>query len=201
MLSIQELQTALAPHVSRFGRAVWPIWQRYLELPQTHRLQYDLTAEANILNRYMVDNVKREFSGLPGIEFLERCGFMLGIDTFQYGMAGVIACRFKKLNEAGESRSFPTARALAIRTNNVDGLSGVPEESTIVDIGYVFNQLRTGFTEVQAIRVAGTKFILSIPREEDGTVTMPMPLNPTGPDTRPRFNINPRREGSGPDEV
>ena len=92
MLSIQELQVALGPHVARLGRCVWPIWSRYLELPDAHRLQFDLTAEANILNRYMVDNVKREFSGVPGVEFLEKCGFMLGIDTFQYGIAGVVAC-------------------------------------------------------------------------------------------------------------
>ena len=110
--------------------------------------------------------------------------------------------QFKKLNEAGESRSYPTGRALALRTNSIDGLTGIPEESTIVDIGYVFNLLRTGFTEVQAIRVADTGFVLSIPRSEDGTVTMPLPIQPTGPNAPPRFNINRRREvrGSGQDD-
>jgi hypothetical protein len=176
---------------------VWPIWPFYLQLPDAHRLQYDLRAEANVLNRYMIDNAKREFSGVPGVEFLERWGFMLGIDTFQYGMSGMVACRFKKLNEAGESSSYPTPRAMALRANNTEDLAGIPEESTIVDIGYVFNQLRTGFREVQAIRVADTGFILSIPREEDGTVSMPMPLRDPN---SPRFNITARTEDSGDDE-
>jgi hypothetical protein len=195
VLSIQELQAVLGPHVSKFGRVVWPIWPRYLLLPHADRLQFDLTAEATILNRYMVDNVKREFSGVPGVEFLEKFGFMLGLDTFQYGMPGLVVCRFKKLNEVGESRTYPTSRALALRSNNLDGLDGMPEESTIVDIGYVFNQLRTGFTEVQAIRVADTGFILSIPREEGGAIPMPLPLPGSNPP--PRFNINRRTEGTG----
>lgn len=138
VLTIQQLQKIISPHTNRFSRCVWPAWQRYHALPEVDRLTFDLTAEAKIINRFILDNVKREFAGVPGVEFLPRFDW-LGLDGFQFGFDGSVLCRFKKLNRAGESRSFPTPRANAIRRNDIDALDGVPADATIVDIGPVLN--------------------------------------------------------------
>lgn len=93
----------------------------------------------------------------------------------------------QKLNEIGESRSYPTDRAIAIRNNDTDDLEGIPARATIIDIGYVLTPHRTGFRDVQAIRVVDTRFIMSFPQQEGGTVLAPMPLFTNPP--APRFQI------------
>jgi hypothetical protein len=203
ILDISEIQLILARHSAKLGRCVWPVWNRYIDgIEEIDRLAYDPIAEATVLNRYMVDFAKQEFSGVPGVQFFEENGFVLGVDGFQYGLPGQLACRFKKLDGGGKSKNnMGTRRARALRENETDDLDNVPPEATWVDIGYVFNGLHTGFSEVQVIRLVDTKFVMSIPREEDGTVIMPLPLNPEGGSgNRTRFTITPRREGS-PDGV
>lgn len=191
-ISTEEIRLILEPHVRRFSRSIWPTWERYCAIPPADRLTYDLAAEVKILNRYIIDNVKREFSGLPGVHLIEIWGFALGFEGFGYGIDATVVCRFKKLNEAGESRAYPTGRAIAIRNNDTEKLDGIPDSATMVDIGYVQNQYRTGFREVQAVRVIDTQFIMSFPEAEGGTVVVPLPLFSLTPDER--FQIVARRE-------
>src|ERR1022692_1850364 len=173
ILSIPDLQQILTPHVGRFGRCVWPIWDRYTALPEPDRLAFDLTAEATVLNRYMVTNAKHEFEGVPGVQFFEENGFVLVIDGFALGIDGQAACRLKKLDSSGRSKNnLCTRRARAVRNNDNDVLEGIPPEATWVDVGHVLNGLRTGIGEAQAIRVKDSRFIMSIPREEGGVIEL-----------------------------
>lgn len=177
----------LRPQVGRFGRVVWPIWERYLELPEEHRLAYDPTTEANVLHCYMVESAKREFDNVPGIQFLEEYGFHLGVDGSAFGVDGLAVCRFKKFDEDGRSKNYPTDRAEALRRN--EQLDGMPERATYVDIGYSFNLLRTAIAEVQAVRVVDSAVILSIPKADDQSIPMPGTL-PFGPTLTPgRFAV------------
>ncbi len=206
ILELSEIQLILSRHTAKVGRSVWPVWDRYIQgISEVDRLTYDPIAEATVLNRYMVDFAKQEFSGVPGVQFFEANGFVLGIDGFQYGLPGQLACRFKKLDSAGKSRNNQcTKRARALRGNETEDLDNVPPEATWVDIGYVLNGLHTGFSEVQVIRLVDTAFVMSIPREEDGSITMPLSLDPNGDSSGDRFRIVPRREaspdGNGPEE-
>src|SRR5258708_5705968 len=130
MLTVGELQRIMLPHLERFARSVWPIWEHYCGgIPEDHRLAYDQKAEANILHRYMVENAKKEFAGVPGIQFLERYEFLLGIEAFPFGLPGQAVCRFKRLSNNGHSRNFPTLRARKLRSNDKDALhlEGMPE--------------------------------------------------------------------------
>jgi hypothetical protein len=197
LLSIEELQALLRPHLARLGRTVWPIWARYLELPEEHRLAFDATTEANMLHCYMVEAAKQEFDHVPGVQFLEMFGFHLGIDGSAFGVNGLAVCRFKKFDDEGKSRNYPTERAEALRRN--EQLEGMPDRATYVDIGYAFNALRTAISEVQAIRVVDTKVVLSVPRAEGQTSQMPGIL-PFGPTLTPRrFTVLPGRRLKRPD--
>jgi hypothetical protein len=181
MLSIAELQRILVPHHDRLGRCVWPIWEHYKVLPEKHRLAYDQKAEANILQRYMVENAMREFSGIPGIQFVDKYEFLLGIDAFPFGLPGQVLCRFKRLSSNGHSRNFPTERAKKLRKNDPETLElvGMPE-ATVVDVGYVLDGLRTGIGAVQVIRLFDERFVMGIPREKGGVVQLPhtLPMEP-----------------------
>jgi hypothetical protein len=190
-LPISDLQIILRPHIVRFSRIAWPIYAHYLELPDSHRLAYDARAEANILHRYMVENAKRQFEGVPGAQFLETNGFHLGIDGAGYGIDGAAICRFKKLDDNGQSSNYPTDRAEALRKN--EQLKGLPEDATFVDLGYTLNDLRTSIREVQVVRVFDSAVIFSIPRLEEQEPGSQLPL--IGPTiTPPRFEvIRPRR--------
>jgi len=203
LLSIPDLQLILTAHVRRLGLCVWPIWERYLTIPEADRLDFDLTTEATVLNRFMVGYAKREFTGVPGVQFSEEDGFVLLIDGFPYGLSGQAAIRLKKLDSNGKSRNnLGTSRARALRSNDNDLLEGIPPEATWVDVGHVLNGLRTGIGEVQAIRVKDSKFIMSIPREEGGVIglTYPLPLDgPRGGEggSESRFTVVPRKEQQG----
>jgi hypothetical protein len=187
LISVPDLQAILRPHAGRFGRIVWPIWDRFTQLPDDHRLAYDATTEANILHDYMVQSAKREFTEVPGICFLEQNGFHLGIDASGYGVDGLAVCRFKKLSENGTSCNYPTERAEALRRN--EPLPGMPEHATYIDVGYVLNPLRTGFSAVQLVRVMDSQVIFSIPRS-GGQVTELNEILPFGPmSVEPRFNV------------
>jgi hypothetical protein len=172
LLSVQDLQTILRPQVGKFGRIVWPSWKRYLELPESHRLAYDATTEATVLHCYMVEAAKKLFDGTPGVQFLEEYGFHLGIDGTACGIDGFAVCRFKKFDEDGKSANFLTRRAEALRRNDED-LPGIPKRATIVDVGYSFNGLRTGFAIVQAVRLKDNKLIFSIPQIDDQSMQIP----------------------------
>src|SRR5438094_6338247 len=136
LLSVSDLQVILTPHMRRLARCVWPVWGRYLAIPEVDRFAYDLVAEANVLNRYMIDYAKREFADIPGVQWLEDDGFVLVFEGFPYGIDGQVAARFKKLDASGKSKNnLGTARARAIRGNNNDLLEGMPPSATWVDIG------------------------------------------------------------------
>lgn len=181
MLSIAELQKILLPHHGRLGRCVWPIWEHYQGIPEKLRLPFDQKAEANILQRFMVENAMREFSGLPGIQFVDKYEFLLGIEAFPFGLPGQVLCRFKRLSSNGHSRNFLTERAKKLRKNDPETLQlvGMPE-ATVVDIGYVLDGLRTGIGAVQVIRLFDERFVMGIPREKSGVVQLPrtLPIEP-----------------------
>jgi len=186
LLSMVDLRAILSPHVARFGRAIWPVWDRFPELPEEHRLAYDPTTEANVLHSYMVRNAKSEFTNVAGVHFLEQHGFHLGIDGSFYGVDGLAVCRLKKLSEDGASRNYPTMRAEALRRN--DPLPGMPADATYVDIGYVLTPLRTGIIMVHAVRVYDSELIFSIPRSGDVThINESLPFGPMA--VEPRFHI------------
>lgn len=201
ILGLEELQQIIGTHRERIGRCVWPSWARYeANIPESDRLTFDLSAEAKILNRFVLDNVKREFAGVPGVEFTERFDW-LGLDGFQFGIDGSVVCRFKKLNSAGHSRNFPTPRAQAILRNDEEVLAGIAPSATIVDIGPVINDFRTGFTEVQAIRVVDTKYIMNFPQSGmSGSMPYTLPFTPQSGGGTPRFEIVARDEQNGPAE-
>jgi len=161
VMSIADLQAVLRPHAGKFGRSVWPIWGKYLELPEDHRLAFAPIAEANVLQSYMVQRAKAEFLNVSGVRFLEVNGFHLGIDGSGYGVDGSVVCRFKKLSEDGSSRNYPTERAEALRRN--EPLPGIPDGATYVDVGYVLNPLRTGISLVQVVRLCDSQLVFSIP--------------------------------------
>ncbi len=187
LLSVGDLQGLLRPHLGRLARVVWPIWNRYSELPEDHRLGFDPTTEANVLHSYMVQTAKREFDNVPGVQFLETYGFHLGLDGTGYGISGQAVCRFKKFSDDGRTSNYLTDRQEALRRN--EQLDGMPERATYVDIGYSLNPLRTGIIDVQAIRVVDNKLVLSIPRTEGQSSEMPgmLPFGPTP--AAPRFEV------------
>lgn len=68
-----------------------------------------------------------------------------------------------------------------------------------MDVGPVFNDFRTGFTEVQAIRVLGTKFIMNFPESgASGSLPQVLPFTPKPGGGTPRFEILTREEQDGP---
>jgi hypothetical protein len=201
MLAVTALQAIIEPHARRFGRAIWPVWKRYKEtIAEEARLEFDLTTEANVLHSFMVAAVKREFSGVPGIQIVEENGFFLGIDGLPHGIPGQVACRLKKLDADGHSRNYPTTRAIGIRRNDPKALELEISDATVVDIGYVPDPLRTGIAAVQAIRLIDEALIMEIPREEDHTIKMPQPLHGRDSETGrgKRFEISASRQEFGP---
>jgi len=201
MHSVSALQEILTPHTERWRRVMWPVWSRYnADIAEDARLTFDETTEANILYDFAKANALKEFAEIPGVSAVDEYTFFLVFDGLPAGIDGQVACRIKKMDLAGHSRNFPTELAKAVRRNSSRVLD-LESDATFVDIGYVLHPLGTGFSRVQAIRVADEAFIFEIPREEGGVIPMPTPLYPAEgqPGRKKRFAITPRKEGSATD--
>lgn len=187
ILDIKQIQTILLPFQQELSRVVWPAWDRYLQIDETIRFAFDSKTEANALHRLMKENAERELVR-PGVSFLRQYGFCIGIDGFPFGVDGTVVCRLKRLDANGKSRSYPTERAKSIANNSAE-IEGLPPNATILDVGYVMNDLGTAFADAQVVRVAGTAFVMSLPKG-DAASSMPMPLFPdAGSPAAPRFAI------------
>lgn len=202
-LSVTALQELIVPHTERFRKSLWPVWKSYeSSIPERIRLQLDATTEANILHDLAVGNIKKEFSGdIPGIQIVDGNSFFIGIDGLALGIDGQVACRIKKMDLRGHSRNYPTETAKGIRRNDPESMELELSDATIVDIGWVLDPLGAGFLKIQAVRLYDESFVLEIPREKGGVISMPSPLHgPEGDRGRAkRFEISSRKEESGPD--
>ena len=114
-------------------------WEDWLRNPESALYRYSRT-RANIMWEHMVRRAEETFSRDPGIRMVH------GHQTIGFLVDHRVFLRFKKGDEAGLSRNYPTMLALKFHDHQ-SPLPGIPTVDR-VEIVYALDQLETEITSV-----------------------------------------------------
>ena len=173
-----------------YHRELWEIWhtawKRWLKLPDRAVLNHD-RVRANIVWAFAIDEATSRFDETEEI----RINDAHATKTFE--IEDKLLFRFKKMDQKGISRNYPTQRAIFF-SNQLE-LPGIPYGLGRVDIGYVLNDIKTSIVEILVSYRAGAwKYEILPP----ATATV-VPLIPKASLSRsPLSRVRPRKREDVP---
>lgn len=138
---LEKVQSALGPYHAKIEsvvRGAWMEWvalQRHLPQPASKR------ASANMVWDFMVQKAREAFDGDSSVRVIELH------QTCHFVFRESVLLRFKKADEQGLSRNYPTQRALSFYEREPD-LFDAPIP---VEVVYVLNRLATALSSVQVV--------------------------------------------------
>lgn len=120
-------------------------------------VELDARAQAACTYAHMLAEADRRFLELPGVRHFD----LNGLKLWHFEEAGVVI-RFKKMDEDGRSRNYPTKQA-----KKFDGqmeLPGLPPAPVRLTAGYLLDATGTGFVRSQIAMPLGktTKWCLAV---------------------------------------
>lgn len=145
LLSDADVSVLIKPYEQAISDAVIKAWKLWLGVP--NRAMFCNRTRANIVWDYAVGALEEALDPLPGIH-VNRSG-----NTCIFMLSQQLAFRFKKADEKGLSRNYPTAMALAFHDPEQQVL-GIPE-ALKTEIIYILNKLETEILHVKLVRRDG----------------------------------------------
>lgn len=125
-------------------------------------IEHDVRAQAACTYAHIVAAADRRFIGRIGIRLLD----IRGLKVWLFESASVVA-RFKKMDEDGRSRNYPTKQARDF--DRQMELPGLPSKPLRLTVGYLLDNTATEFVRCQIARPDGRNALWCgavIPREE-----------------------------------
>lgn len=125
-------------------------------------IEHDMRAQATCTYTHMVAAADRRFLGRAGIRPLDIRGLKLWLLEH-----ASIVVRFKKMDEDGRSRNYPTKQAKAFDAQLE--LPGLPSKPLRLTVGYFLDATGVEFVRAQIARPAGQETLWCgaiIPRED-----------------------------------
>ena len=173
-----EVKSVLKPVESDLFKIVHGAWQDWLQSSEVERVRFPRT-RANIVWDRMIDRALEVLPSKPGIRI------MYHYQTVSFVVDDKVLFRFKKGDEKGLSRNFPTQLALAYHDHSTNiGLFG-PVELLRVQVVYVLNHLETDIQDVLVIGRNGSKVVWTygiMPRFDAIEELPRTPIHRTSPD-------------------
>ena len=123
----------------------------YRSYPADIRLEHDPRAEASCIYAHMLAAAERRITGRDGVTALDIRGLKLWV------VSEAAAIRFKKMDEDGRSRNYPTKQAQAY--DKQMQLPGLPAPPLNLVAGYVLDPTGTEVLRVQVARPLGKMLI------------------------------------------
>lgn len=130
--------------LDHIGRSGLRTYQRY---PAEFRIEHDARARASSIYCHMLAEAERRFDGSTGIVLKD----VRGLKVFLIGDKAVI--RFKRMDEEGRSRTFPTRQAKDY--DKGAALPGLPAPAIRLTVGYLPDATETDVVRVQVARPKG----------------------------------------------
>jgi hypothetical protein len=124
-------------------------------------IEHDVRAQATCTYTHMVAAADRRFIGRAGIRPLD----LRGLKVWLFEHAGVVV-RFKKMDEDGRSRNYPTKQARDY--DRQLELPGLPPKPLRLTVGYLLDATGVEFVRTQIARPDGREALWCgavIPRE------------------------------------
>ncbi|BBK35620.1 hypothetical protein STAQ_06980 [Allostella sp. ATCC 35155] len=120
---------------------------RYRSYPPQHLVEHDRRAAAACVYSHMLADAERRFAGRRGIAPKDIRGLKVWI------IEDKAVIRFKKMDEDGRSRNYPTKQAQDFDRGRA--LPGLPPPAARVSIGYLLDVTETAYLRTQAARPRG----------------------------------------------
>ena len=114
-----------------------------------HLLEHSPRTQASCIYDHMAEEALRRFDGQQDVHQME----IRGLKLWLFGDHTVV--RFKKMDEDGRSRNYPTKQAKAFDFDKQ--MEGLPPKPTRITVGYVLDKTTTGIDRVQVARPNGIK--------------------------------------------
>jgi hypothetical protein len=121
--------------------------ERYQQYPADVRIEHDARAKAACIYSHMEAAAHARLTDTPGVVFKE----IRGLKVWIVGEEATI--RFKKMDEDGRTRNYPTQQAIAF--DRQLPLPGIPLPPLNLVVGYWPNSLGTDVERVQVARPMG----------------------------------------------
>ena len=189
LISKKKAMSIIQPHANALCAIPIDAWDQYhAELPEHILLSFCSRTRASAVHNLMLTNATKYAVNATGIKPFRRQK-MDGIVV-----VGMLAIRFKKLDDESQSRNQPTAQVDAFRAQQM--LDGIDAAHNL-ELGYVLNEHETAITEVRLVCPSGRNEVawwttLGNRGTDSGTVE----LFPITPDSGPRPpHIAPKETG------
>lgn len=135
---------------------------KYRSYPPEILIEHDVRAQAGCTYTHMVAAADRRFVERPGVRLLD----IRGLKVWLFESASVVV-RFKKMDEDGRSRNYPTKQARDF--DRQLELPGLPPKPLRLTVGYLLDNTATEYVRCQIARPNGRNALWCgaiIPREE-----------------------------------
>jgi|CXWL01.1.fsa_nt_gi hypothetical protein len=127
--------------IGRHGHAV------YKTYPPLLRLEHSKRTQANCIYDHIAEEASRRFDGMQHVKAIEIRQLKLWL------IGDHTAIRWKKMDEDGKTRNYPTKQARFFDRNLP--LLGLPPEPTRITVGYFLNPTATDVGRIQIARPNG----------------------------------------------
>lgn len=142
--SIEAVMERLDGSLDAFDRIARQAHATYRAYNPLHLVEHSPRAQAACIYDHMVAEATRLFDGNPKVRPLELNGLLL------WAFEDHTLVRFKKMDEDGRSRNYPTRQAIAF--DRQYRLEGVPPEPSRITVGYLLDETKVELVRVQVAR-------------------------------------------------
>jgi hypothetical protein len=147
--SIEAVMERLSPALDTLDAIPRRAFQIYRAYNPEHLLDHDPRTQATCVYSHMAAEAIRQFAGRADIVEREVRGLRLWMIEDHTVM------RFKKMDEDGTTRNYPTKQAKAF--DYMQELPGIPRLPTRITVGYVLDATETQILRVQLARPNGRR--------------------------------------------
>lgn len=150
--SIDAVMGRLSPLLDEFSAIATHGHSTYRTYPPHVLVEHTTRSAATCTYDHIVAEAERRFDGRTDIRMIP----IRGLKLWLIGEDHHTVIRWKKMDEDGRSRNYPTKQAKAFDHN--DELPGLPPMPTRVTVGYLLDATGTGIRRVQLAKPNG-KFV------------------------------------------
>lgn len=154
--------------------AGWNVWDDLGDRVPEHRIKFDTTTRAGIVNNAIAAEASKRFFDVPGVR-VTRKGRMLNLI-----FGGDIILRFKKVDRSFRTRNVRTKQA--VRLEYQMQVEGFPAHATVIVAGYLLTALQDAVQGNWLVCSKGTDLEWKIPLDATPPPSPLLKQDPNGGD-------------------
>jgi hypothetical protein len=142
-----DAMSALDPFLDDLDTICRDAHARYRGYPPELLIEHDRRAEASCIYAHMRSDAERRFGDRKGVVQINLRGLYVWV------IEQAVTIRFKKMDEDGRSRNYPTKQA--VDYDRQRELPGLPAPPVNLVVGYLLNPTETEIERIQVARPLG----------------------------------------------